>query len=144
MQNIDLLYTDKITFNGNNVKSLYLNNSKIWGGPIQRQFATINSQSVDVSYSSGLISYQVQCKTYPSPLRTDKPVAVKFGVDDDDVTVELGRTESLGNSVEIGLDDVRLVSGTNTFEVVFRARKLSFFGTKSVSVLALYFKYPEV
>lgn len=147
MQNIDLLYTDKITFNGNNVEALYLNDSKIWGKPKNYSFDVRSYQVVDIDFAlpTALKSYQIQCGTQPqSPLRTDKPVAVIFDVSGDTVAVGIGSTES-ANSVNITLDNVRLRTGTtNSFDILFRAGKTTPLGTREVHPRTLYFQYPEV
>ena len=145
MQNIDLLYIDKITFNSNNVESLYLNNSKIWGKPKQYTFNVRSSQNVNVDYAlpTALKSYKLQCITDGTPLRTDKPVAVMFDVSGNEVVVGIGETVNV-NSVNINLVDVRLKTGNNTFEILFNAGKITPLGTRNVKPKILYFQYPEV
>lgn len=146
MQNIDLLYTDKITFNGNNVEALYLNDIKIWGKPKTYNFDIRSTQIIDVAYAlpTALKSYQIKCATGETPLRIDKPVAVMFDVSNSNVVVGIGATEN-ENSVNIALDGVRLRTGTtNSFDILFRAGKIIPLGTRTVRPLAIYFQYPEV
>ena len=146
MSDINLLYTDIINFNNNNVKSLLLNGSKIWGEPIEHKFF-INKKDFNLKNTANEYVTYSYMFNITRPLRTNNFSSIKVSVSNSSYIVELGVETSLSTGIKFIIDSVEFKGMTGnfaTFEMRFRAKRTPL-STKTITFGEdVYFKYPQV
>lgn len=149
MSDINLLYTDIINFNNNNVKSLFLNGSKIWGEPIEHKFF-INKKDVNLKNTSNkyeTYSHTFTISTLAQPLRHNNFSAIKVSVQNSSYIVELGVETSLSTGIQIIIDSVEFTGMTGnygTFLMRYRVKRQPISTRTLTFGEDVYFKYPQV
>ncbi len=144
-QNIDLLYTDSITFDGNVVKKLNLNNKTIWEAPVERLF-TAECNPTKATLTTSYTDYTFTLTLPATPLRSDNICYITVNVVSTvsaTGTLEvhwggvLGKAEVIVESIE--------ANSLDTYTVKIRARKtVSSIIPAYLDITSICLKYPLV